>query len=52
VRAGAWWPIFRARLTGPQRLAAFHELPDAMRAGAWLALRREVERRRELEGEG
>ena len=39
-------------LTGPQRLAAFGELPPEMQAGAFLALRRTIEERREREREG
>ena len=37
---------------GPAKLAAFGELPPHMQAGAWLARRREVERRREQEAKG
>lgn len=38
-------------LTGAQRLAAFADLPAEMRAGAFLALRRAIEERRERAAE-
>jgi len=49
-RADALRP--EASLDGPTRLAAFAELPDVMQAGAWLGLRREIERQRELDEGG
>jgi hypothetical protein len=45
------WPILSERvgpLDGPTKLATFYSLPQVMRDGAWLALRLEVERAREL----
>jgi hypothetical protein len=39
-------------LTGAQRIAAFADLPPEMQAGAFLALRRTIEERREREREG